>query len=82
MSPTIFKKGNYRFHFFSKEENRIHVHVVSPQGEAKFWLEPTISLVEYSGFSPCQLNSLQKIIERHKDEIIKKWKEHFKTRDN
>lgn len=82
MSPTIFKKGNYRFHFFSKEENRIHVHVVSPQGEAKFWLEPTISLAEYSGFSSTQLNSLQKIVERHKDEIIKKWKEHFKTRDN
>lgn len=82
MSPTIFKKGNYRFHFFSKEEGRIHVHVISPEGEAKFWLEPTISLANYSGFSVKQLNSLQKTVERHKNEIIKKWKEHFKTGNN
>ncbi|NUN08239.1 MAG: DUF4160 domain-containing protein [Ignavibacteriaceae bacterium] len=37
MSPPVFIKGNYRFHFFSKEESRIHIHVVSPDGEAKFW---------------------------------------------
>lgn len=82
MSPTVFKIGKYRFHFFSKEENRIHVHIISSEGEAKFWLEPTIALVNYSGFSKTQLNSLQKIIERHKNEIIKKWKEHFKTGNN
>ncbi|MCP4976086.1 MAG: DUF4160 domain-containing protein [Maribacter sp.] len=49
MSPTVFKEGKYRFHFFSKEEQRIHIHVVSPDGEAKFWLEPTISLANYYG---------------------------------
>ena len=78
MSPTVFKEGNYRFHFFSREENRIHIHIVSPDGEAKFWLEPTISLVNYSRFSKQQLNFLQKTVERHKNEIIKKWKEHIK----
>ncbi|HBU07897.1 MAG: hypothetical protein A2Y42_04325 [Omnitrophica WOR_2 bacterium GWB2_45_9] len=82
MSPTVFKIGNYRFHFFSKEEDRMHVHIISPEGEAKFWLEPTIALVNYSGFSSKQLNSLQKIVERRKNEIIKKWKEHLKTRNN
>jgi len=35
MSPTIFRIGNYRFYFFSREENRIHIHVISPDGEAK-----------------------------------------------
>lgn len=74
---TVLIKGNYRFHFFSKEESRVHVHVISPDGEAKFWLEPTISLVDYSGFSEKQLNYLQKIIIKHKNEIRKKWKEHF-----
>lgn len=78
MSPTVFKEGVYRFHFFSKEEKRVHVHVISPEGEAKFWIEPTVSLVHYSGFSEKQLNSLQKTVERRKNEIIKKWKEHFK----
>jgi len=50
LSPTVFRKGKYRFYFFSKEEPRVHVHVISPDGEAKFWLEPLISLANYSGF--------------------------------
>ena len=79
MSPTIFKEGNYRFHFFSKEEERIHVHIVSPDGEAKFWLEPIVSLVNYSGLSKKQLSYLQKVVEGRKDEIVKKWKKHFKS---
>jgi len=55
------------------------VHVISPDGEAKFWVEPIVSLVDYSGFSKRQLNFLQKIVEQHKNEIIKKWKKHFKN---
>ena len=82
MSPTVFKEGKYRFYFFSKEELRIHIHVISPDGEAKFWLEPIIALVNYSGFSKKQLNFLQKSVERHKNEIIKKWEEHLKNRNS
>ena len=82
MSPTVFKEGKYRFYFFSKEELRIHIHIISPDGEAKFWLEPIISLANYSGFSEKQLNFLQKTVARHKDEIIKKWKEHLKAGNN
>lgn len=78
MSPTVFKEGSYRFHFFSREEGRVHVHIVSPDGEAKFWLEPTIALVNYYGLSKTQLNFLQKIVEKRKDEITKKWKKHIK----
>ena len=82
MSPTVFKEGNYRFHFFYKEEERMHIHIVSPDGEAKFWIEPIIALVNYTGFTKEQLNLLQKIVERHKDEIVKKWKKHFKSGNN
>lgn len=77
----VFREGSYRFHFFSKEENRIHIHVISPDGEAKFWIEPIISLKNYSGFSTKQLNVLQKIIERNKNEIVKKWKKHLQNRN-
>ncbi len=55
----------------------MHVHVISPDGEAKFWVDPIVSLVAYTGFSKRQLNHLHKVIEEHKSEIIKKWKEHF-----
>jgi len=79
MSPTIFRIGNYRFYFFSREENRTHIHVISPDGEAKFWIEPIVALVTYTGFSKRQLRGLQKIVEEHKNEIVKAWQKHFKT---
>ena len=79
MSPTIFRVGNYRFYFFSREEERIHVHIVSPDGEAKFWVEPIVALVAHTGFSKRQLGRLHKIIEEHKSEIVKAWQKHFEA---
>jgi len=33
----------------------MHVHVISPAGEAKFWIEPIVSLATFVGFSKRQL---------------------------
>jgi hypothetical protein len=77
MSPTIFREGKYRFFFFSREEERIHVHIVSPEGEAKFWLEPTVALADYVYLNKRQLLRLQKIVEKRKNEIISAWQKHF-----
>ncbi len=79
MSPTVFRIGRYRFYFFSREEDRPHVHVKCPAGEAKFWLEPIISLAAYSGLSKKHLTYLQKIVESRKDEITKAWDEYFEA---
>ena len=35
MSPTIFREGGFRFFFFSREEPRLHVHVVCADGRLK-----------------------------------------------
>ena len=51
MSPTVFRYKGYRFFFFSREETRMHIHVTSSEGEAKFWLEPTVALCENHGLS-------------------------------
>ena len=80
MSPTIFRAKGYRFYFLSNEENRIHVHATSENGEAKFWLEPIISLALYHGFSKENLNEIQRLIEENKDEIAKAWRKHFGKR--
>ena len=61
MSSTILHKG-YRFFFFSREEKRVHIHVFCADGEAKFWLEPSISVAKNHGLSSRQLNELRKII--------------------
>jgi hypothetical protein len=79
MSPTVFQLGRYRFFFFSREEPRRHVHVRSPDGEAKFWLEPGIELAINHGLSPRELKELEKIVEEKADEIRKHWNKHFRT---
>jgi hypothetical protein len=77
MSPTVFKEQNYRFFFFSREEQRMHIHVVSPDGEAKYWIEPEIELVKSVGFNKKQINLLLNVIKEKENEIRNSWKEHF-----
>jgi hypothetical protein len=77
LSPTIFRDGQFRFYFFSREERRLHVHVQSPGGEAKFWLEPEIALAQNPGLNFRQLRKVQWLIEEHDNEIRRAWKRHF-----
>lgn len=51
MSPTIFKAQGLRFHFFSREEERMHIHVLGDEGEAKVWMEPRIEVAGGSRLS-------------------------------
>jgi len=80
MSPSIFREKGYRFYFLSNEEERIHVHVTCEDGEAKFWLEPILSLAVYYGLNTKKLNEIQSIIEARKNEIFKAWQKHFGKR--
>ena len=77
MSPTVFREKGYRFFFFSREEERIHVHVVSGDGEAKFWLRPEIELARNHHYSRQQLKEIELLIEVHYHELINAWHEHF-----
>ena len=58
----------------------MHIHVTCEDGEAKFWLEPLLALCEYHNLNSRKLNEIQRIIEVHKNEIIKAWKKHFGKR--
>jgi hypothetical protein len=77
MSPTVFREQGYRFFFFSREERRMHVHVMSADGEAKFWLEPEIELAKNHRLSRKQLKQIESILEAHYDELIGAWRQHF-----
>ena len=61
--PTVFREGEFRFYFFSREETRKHIHVSSANGEAKiqnisprgFWIfdgekEYFVSFKDYPDF--------------------------------
>ena len=77
MSPTIFRKRGFRFLFFSREEPRIHVHVQSAEGEAKFWIDPSIELARSTGLSGTDLRIVEDIIREHEHEIRIAWERHF-----
>ena len=55
----------------------MHVHVISPDGEAKFWLEPDIELAVNQGLGAAELNELKKIVEERQNEIREHWRRHF-----
>ena len=77
MSPTVFREGPFRFYFFSREEDRVHVHVDSPAGEAKFWLEPSVELARNHRFSDTDLRRIRRLIEERHDVIRNAWRAHF-----
>jgi hypothetical protein len=77
MSPTVFRECGYRFFFFSREEERMHVHVISGDGEAKFWLEPEIEIAKNNHYSRKQLKQIESLIEVHYNELISAWQRYF-----
>ena len=77
MSPTVFRVKGYRFYFFSREENRPHVHVQHNTGEAKLWLDPTIEVAQNWGLSKQRLTAALRLAREHADEIHRAWQTHF-----
>ncbi len=75
--PTLFRWKNYRFYFNSREESRRHVHVESPEGTVKYWLEPDISVATVYGLSGEELKELENVIREKKDAIVTEWNRHF-----
>ena len=57
----------------------MHVHVISGDGEAKFWLEPEIELAKNYHYTRQQLKDVEKLIEEHRHELISAWQEHFRN---
>jgi hypothetical protein len=82
MSPTLLKVKHYRFLFFSREEKRMHVHIISSYGEAKYWLEPEISLAKNYNFNQSELNEIEQIIRENLERFKNEWQKHFKDRNN
>jgi len=56
----------------------MHVHVFSPDGEAKFWLEPQIELAVNKGLKAVELTELRRIVEERQNEIRAHWHRHFR----
>jgi len=77
VSPTVFRKGGFRFFFFSRQEPRVHIHVQHATGEAKFWIEPSVSLAQNYGLTDRRVAIAIRYIREHESEVIAAWKAHL-----
>ncbi len=57
----------------------MHIHVFSPDGEAKFWIEPNIKLAVNKGLKETELNELENQIREHEQQIRNAWNERFNS---
>ncbi len=79
MAPTVVRDGPFRLFFFTREEQRIHVHVAHADGEAKFWLTPLVAVASSTGLSERQLREAKAVVLKHLEEIQNAWNHHFGT---
>ncbi|MBV6483670.1 MAG: hypothetical protein KFKLKKLM_00122 [Flavobacteriales bacterium] len=76
--PTVLIVNGFRFYFYSNENDEpIHIHIEKAEGNAKFWLEPTLK-EEYSyDFTANQKKEIKRILENNQEQLKKAWNEYF-----
>lgn len=78
--PVILRFKGYVFFFYSNEGNPLelaHIHVRNAESEAKFWLEPDISLARNDGFNSKELKEIFVIVETHRMQFTGVWYDYF-----
>ena len=75
--PTILRIRSYRFFFVSSDRGEPpHVHVRRENMVAKFWLEP-VALERAGGVSRVELNAIARLVQEHRERLLKSWYEFF-----
>lgn len=77
MSPTIFQVWNLRIVIYPKDHEPAHVHVIGPQGEAKFDIE-TMECMENHGFSEKSLRRIKEYLKERKTNLLEAWDDYQK----
>lgn len=75
--PNRVSRRAFSVLFFSREEARIHVHVQTTEGEAKFWIEPQIELARNYELNDQDLKRALELTVEHEQEIRDAWTRHF-----
>ena len=86
-SHLRLQNGGWRFKTHTKKlrlnspyfivREAMHIHVRSAEGEAKFWLAPTVYLADSNGFDARTLRELRDVISTNKELIERIWNEYF-----
>ena len=76
--PTVLRIDGYRFFFYSNENNEpAHIHVEKGNVEGKIWLEPSILIAYFKGFSSWEQSDIMQIARENFPVFIKKWYDYF-----
>lgn len=76
-SDDLPRRGDAVFLHFSREEARMHVHVLGQDGEAKIWIDPQVELARNWGLDRRKLRRALQIAREREDEIRQAWQRHF-----
>ena len=75
--PTVLRVGSYRLFFYASDIGEPpHIHVEHDERSAKFWLEP-VRLARSSGFRAIELQRLRRLVELHREDLLRSWHEYF-----
>ena len=75
--PTVLRIGAYRFFFYAGDGNEPpHIHVEREDCSAKYWLEP-VRLAQSKGFRVREITRLQRLVNEHREQLIKCWNDYF-----
>jgi Domain of unknown function (DUF4160) len=75
--PTVLRSGPYRLFFYSGDRDEPpHVHVERDDRTTKFWLNP-VRLQSSRGFGPAEVRQIQRLVERHREELLRSWNGFF-----
>ena len=77
---NILREKGYSFKIYSNEEERMHIHVIKEDKEAKFWLEPEVELAYKGDFSQTEINKIQSIVELYANHFKKQYQLHISGR--
>ncbi|OSZ81754.1 hypothetical protein CAP35_00360 [Chitinophagaceae bacterium IBVUCB1] len=76
--PTLLLLYGFRFFFYSNENNEpAHVHIKKGSGYGKVWIEPTIDVSYFHGFTNGEVKQIMEIVAEHAEAFKTKWYEYF-----
>lgn len=78
--PNVLRIDRWRFYFYSNEGDPLeppHIHVRCPDGEAKFWLEPDVTLADSEGLDARSLRQLTVLVRTHRVTLLRSWHDYF-----
>ena len=76
--PTLLLLNGLRFFFYSNENDEpIHIHIIKGDAKGKVWLEPSIRVEYFIGFTTSEQKNILEAIHTHLENFKNKWNEHF-----